>query len=114
MTETAVRGGSLEILSAGIGHLKITFDKSKPDEVERAKNIIDDMLKKRFTILVEHDGTTSRVKKFDPKREVYIVEGQPEPATEGESPASHKKRRKDKEVPMRDSEATAVGRSAGG
>lgn len=113
MTETAVRG-SLEILTSGIGHLKITFDKANPGEVERAKKIIEDMLRQSFTILVEHEGTTSRVKKFDPEREVYIVEGPPEPATEGESPASHKKRRKDKEVPMRESEATAVGRSAGG
>ena len=92
----------LDVLNCARGHLKIEFDKSKPKEIKRAKEIIQDMLRRGYTILVEHDGQTSRVVDFDPDREVYIVQDGP------------KKGGRKKGVPMKKSKATGVGRTAGG
>jgi hypothetical protein len=108
MGELEVFGaGQLDVLSVGHGHLEIKFDESDKDEVEKAKKIITDMIKRGFAIFVHtDDGGTKRVKRFNAKTNCYIIDDTPPDAPAGTS--------KEKEVPTTSSRATAVGRTAGG
>jgi len=87
----------IDVLNTGYGDLELSFDPNKPDEVEKAKQTITDMLKRGYAIFVRQGKETFRVRKFDMDRNVYIV---------GSTPAE--------EVPIAGTRATAVGRSAGG
>ena len=96
---------SLAILNVGEGDTKITFDKDKPGELERARRVVADMLKLGYAILV-HVGETKggkpkyrRATGFDPKHDEYIVT---------DAPAEPVQR-----VPVT-ARAVAVSRSAGG
>lgn len=87
----------IDVLNTGYGDFELRFDPNKPDEVEKAKQTITDMLKRGYAIFVRKGGETYRVRKFDVDRNVYII---------GSTPAE--------EVPVAGTRATAVGRSAGG
>ena len=89
------------MLSTGSGDFEMRFNQDNPEEVQKAKETITDMLRHGYTIFV-HEGegpeaTTKRVRKFDPDKNVYII---------GSTPPE--------EVPVAKARATAVGRSAGG
>ena len=103
--------GLLDILNCGAGHLAIRFEKDNPDEVVKARRIIQDMLRRGYTILVEtEDGGTRRVKRFDPKRDEYIIEElAPAPAVK-KGRGGYKTRR----MAVGTTKATAVGRTGGG
>ena len=94
-SETTLPG--LDVLNTGHGDFELTFDPNKPDDVQKAKETITDMLKRGYAIFVRQGEETFRVRKFDVNRNVYII---------GSTPAE--------EVPMADTRAIAVGRSAGG
>ena len=85
------------MLNTGYGDLEINFDPNKPEEVQKAKETITDMLKRGYAIFVRQGNKTFRVRKFDVDKNVYII---------GSTPAE--------EVPIAETKATAVGRSAGG
>src|SRR5271167_3602660 len=73
------------ILNVGDGDTKISFDKDKPQERDRACRIIQDMLRRGYAILVqagEKDGRPIfyRATDFDPQTAEYIVAGMPEEA----------------------------------
>lgn len=85
------------MLNTGYGDFELRFDPDKPDEVQKAKETITDMLKRGYAIFVRKGEDTFRVRKFDPDKNVYII---------GSTPAE--------EVPIAETKATAVGRSAGG
>ena len=87
----------IDVLNTGYGDLELSFNPDKPDEVEKAKQTITDMLKRGYAIFVKQGKETFRVRKFDVDRNVYII---------GSTPAE--------EVPIAETRATAVGRSAGG
>src|SRR3989442_12762068 len=87
----------IDVLNDGFGDLELSFDPNKPDEVEKAKQTITDMLKRGYAIFVRQGKETFRVRKFDVDKNVYII---------GSTPAE--------EVPIAETRATAVGRSAGG
>ena len=87
----------IDVLNTGFGDFELRFDPDKPEDVEKAKQTITDMLKRGYAIFVQHGSETRRVRKFDPDKNVYII---------GSTPAE--------EVPVAESKATAVGRSAGG
>lgn len=98
--------GTLDILNCGAGHLKLSFDKDKPEEVEKAKTAVQDMLKRGYTIFIEvpdgrcKDGKGLRpVKEFDPATNEYIVE----------APGSSSER-----VPAEKAKASGVAPIAGG
>lgn len=95
--------GYLDVLSIGRGHLRVTFDGEDEGEVERAKGIIEDMLKRGYTILVEEGTELRKVEAFDAATCEYVVR---EPERRGKG----RKRR----VPMRKVKATGIGRTAGG
>ena len=67
-------GPCLEILNAGAGHLKITFAKDDPVERERARRMIVDMLAAGYAIFVHVKDRLVPVRKFDPKRDVYLID----------------------------------------
>lgn len=120
--------GAIGILNVGAGDTKISFDKEKPEERKRAAQIVTDMLRMGYAILVqvgEQDGKPlyMRAESFDPETCEYLIVGLPqaeasEPETDEEtSTAAPKKRgRKPKasRVPAESTRATAVARSAGG
>jgi hypothetical protein len=87
----------IDVLNTGYGDFELSFDPDKPDEVQKAKETITDMLKRGYAIFIRQGEKTCRVRKFDPNRNVYII---------GSTPAE--------EIPIADARATAVGRSAGG
>jgi hypothetical protein len=87
----------IDVLNTGYGDFELSFDPDKPDEVQKAKETITDMLKRGYAIFVRQGDETRRVRKFDADRNVYII---------GSTPAE--------EVPAAETRATAVGRSAGG
>jgi hypothetical protein len=94
-TETSLPG--IDVLNTGFGDFELRFDPNKPDEVQKAKETITDMLKRGYAIFVRQGKETLRVRKFDVDKNVYII---------GSTPAE--------EVPIAETRATAVGRSAGG
>jgi hypothetical protein len=94
-TEQTLPG--IDVLNTGYGDFEMSFDPNKPDDMQKAKETITDMLKRGYAIFVRQGKETYRVRKFDPDRNVYII---------GCTPAE--------EVPITETRATAVGRSAGG
>ncbi len=87
----------IDVLNTGYGDLEVAFNPDRPDEMQKAKETITDMLKRGYAIFVHEGKETRRVRKFDPDKNVYII---------GCTPAE--------EVPIAEVRATAVGRSAGG
>jgi hypothetical protein len=87
----------IDVLNTGYGDFEMHFNPDKPDEVQKAKETITDMLKRGYAIFIRQGGETFRVRKFDANKNVYII---------GSTPAE--------EVPIAETRATAVGRSAGG
>lgn len=103
--------GMLEILSVGKGDIKLTVGGNDPAEIDKARRIIEEMLRKGYGIFVEgKDGKLSRVKRFSPKRMEYVISeviDEPEKARAG-------KRTYERRVPVAGSRAKAIGRTAGG
>jgi hypothetical protein len=94
-TERTLPG--IDVLNTGYGDFELSFDPNKPDEVQKAKETITDMLKRGYAIFVRQGKEYLRVRKFDSDKNIYII---------GSTPAE--------EVPIAETRATAVGRSAGG
>lgn len=94
----------LDVLNCDRGHLSIKFDKDNKNEVERAKDMVEDMLKRGYTIVVEYNGETHRVDKFDRKHGEYLVQDGPKKGKKG----------RPKGIPMQKAKATGIGRTAGG
>ena len=110
--------GQLEVLSVGHGHIRIKFDKDDAVEIERARRIIADMLRRGYVLLVEHDGKMQRVRRFDIKTDEYIVADGPLYAAEVASEPTEQPRRgrksREKRVPLKKGKATGVAPTAGG
>ena len=129
----------LHILNTGHGHMEVNFDNGDPVELERARRIITDMLKRGYLLFIEGaDGVLIKVEGFDEKTSRYIIgdgalhpaseplesePGLPEGATqevEAKTPQVFLQRRagggrKPKSaVPMAKATATAMGPIAGG
>lgn len=101
-------GGQLDVLNVGEGHLKIEIDEDDPEGVAKARRIIEDMLERGYAIFIETARGPRRVRRFMPKRMVYLIDDAPE------NPQSKAERNRTREAPVSSSKATAVGRSAGG
>jgi hypothetical protein len=87
----------IDVLNTGYGDFELRFDPNSPEEVQKAKETITDMLRRGYAIFIRQGKETFRVRKFDPDKSVYII---------GSTPAE--------EIPIAETRATAVGRSAGG
>ena len=103
--------GMLEVLSVGKGDINLSIDPSKPEDVDNARKMIEEMLRKGYGIFLEDSiGRLRRVKKFNPKRMEYVISEVVEYAEE----KPRGKRTRDKAVPVAGSKAKAIGRTAGG
>lgn len=103
--------GMLEVLSIGKGDLKLTLDNGNPEDVEKARQLITEMLRKGYAIYVDTDKGPTRVKRFNPKRMTYIITEVVEPPPEAAAAPAPRQRVR---VPVAGTRATAVGRTAGG
>lgn len=128
--------GEVGILNVGAGDTKLTFDPSKPDEVARSAQIVKDMIRRGFVLLIEvgqdekGEAIYKRAHDFDESTAEYIVAGVNELSTTekahddeeqaGSPPRSRKAaprrggRRKSERVPASSTRAVAVARTAGG
>lgn len=116
--------GMLEVLSVGKGDLKIQIGCEDPKDIEDGRKLIEEMLRKGYSIFVETDSGPSRVKKFNPKRMTYIVSdlgeepspnfASPIPAGGKPAPTTKKRGVVEREIPVRGSRARSIGRTAGG
>lgn len=67
--------GVLDVLQIGRGHLRMTIEEGNGVDVERARRVLEDMMRRGYAIFVEEpDGTTHRVLEFDPERFVYVID----------------------------------------
>lgn len=107
--------GCLDVLNVGSGHLKFAFDKDDAAEVDKAKKVITDMLKRGYMIFVKDGGEQKRVRKFDAAHEEYILE-EPEVIPEPEPVVAERRRGRPsgRRVGMRGAHATGIGPTAGG
>jgi hypothetical protein len=109
--------GMLEVLSIGKGDLKIEVGDSNEDRA-KAQRIIEEMLRKGYTLLVETADGLLKVTKFLPDAMVYVVADTPDvvpAAPEPDLPAKPAAQRRGKRtVPVAGSRTTAIGRTAGG
>lgn len=97
--------GMLEVLSVGKGDIKLTVGGDDPEEIAKAKAIIEEMMSKGYGLFVEGaGGVLRRVKKFNPKKMEYTIS---ELAPSGKGAV-------EKQVPLAGSRAKAIGRTAGG
>ena len=116
--------GELGILNVGAGDTKLSFDPKKPKEVEYAKKVVTDLLRRGFAILVEVGKKNGkplyqRAEGFDPKTCEYIIVGAPEDSDEETeapeaAPKAKTKRKTTRRVAAANTRAVAVARSAGG
>lgn len=117
----------IDILNTGKGHAEIHFDNGDAIEIERAKRIIEDMLRRGYLLFIDgDDGKVVRVESFDAKTGKYIIGdcalyagaeplGPKPDAKPEEAPFTRKRGRPRKgAVAMDTVRATAVGRSSGG
>ena len=135
--------GMLEVLSVGKGDLKIAIGDSNKDRAD-AQRLIEEMLRKGYTLFVETDDGPLKVTRFDPDAMVYVVidtpdvvsdaatrehmrrwadgeESHPGEESDASAPGSAakpeptaKRPRKPRTVPVAGSKTTAIGRTAGG
>ena len=108
--------GHLDILNCHDGHMKLTFEKDDPTEVERAKRVIRDMLRRGYSLFIEHEGRLVPVRSFNEKTACYIIAAGPTDQQESyrEPKKQTKKKSRKKSVPIRKAKATAIAPTAGG
>lgn len=125
--------GSVGILNVGAGDTKLVFDPTKPGESARSAQIVKDMIRRGFVLLIEVGRNEKgpiyqRAHDFDEGTHEYIVAGMANDASEKDSdeqkPSGKKARvrkatprhstKKPQRVPARSTNAIAVARTAGG
>lgn len=125
--------GELSILNVSAGDTKLSFDPSKPDEVKRSCEIVTDMIRRGFVLLIEVGSDEKgpiyrRAHDFNPETAEYIVAGTAADTTTTEietneqeqaSPPKRgrpakKGRRTSQRIPASKSKAIAVAKTAGG
>ena len=114
--------GSLSVLNVGAGDISITFNQHDTGERDKALRMLKDMQKRGYAILVRlDDGTYTRALEIDETHGCYVIQEPEElPATPtgeappSDAPATKRRGRPRKSVPIEKAHATGVARSAGG
>ena len=100
--------GSLSVLNCGRGDLYIQFEKGDRDGMERAREVIQDMLKRGYLLFVQmKDGTLRKVQRFDGRQYAYVL------STGKDSPKPSSSRQMFRR-PLRKTKAYGVAPTAGG
>lgn len=77
-----MNAGSVEILNVLEGDVKISFNAEDPEDIDKAKRIMQDMLKRGYCILIEvgkddqGEALYRRAKAFDPATCEYVIAGE--------------------------------------
>lgn len=121
--------GELSVLNCRAGDLKFSFDSANPIEVERARRVVADMLKRGYALFVDVGGTLRKVTAFDESTNSYIIADGPLYAGDAEPPQSRPStqstltvatqprkpgRPPKKSIPARSHKAIAIAPTAGG
>lgn len=104
--DVSIEEGTLCILNVSAGDIKVSFNKDIPEEVEHARQIIEDMFKRGYSVLVAWGDGWRRATKFIASRDSYIVETREE--KDGKSEIVKK------EVPAKKTRAVGIAPTAGG
>ena len=99
--ESAV--AELSVLSIGDGDMRLSFDSADENEVARAQDVVEDMLKRGYQIFVEVDGKLERAVAFDRQKNEYVIRERVKGKPGRKKGVSAKRHR-----------ATGVARTAGG
>lgn len=72
--------GEVGILNVGAGDTKLSFDPAKPDDAKRSAQIVRDMIRRGFVLLIEIGRNDKgpiyqRAHDFDPETHEYIIAG---------------------------------------
>lgn len=112
----------LSVLNCTMGDMKFSFDSKDPQEVERARRCVQDMLKRGYILFVETPKGLRKVTGFNAKNDTYIVadgpEAQPQETTDVQdsktkaAPAARKTR--GRPIAAKGAKATAIAPTAGG
>lgn len=116
--------GTLEVLNCGEGDIEIVITENNPIEIERARRIITDMLRRGYALFIHGPGDNLvRVRRFKADTLTYVIADRPEtetvplPSSEPASlppPKRGRGRPRPREIKATETKATVVGRSAGG
>jgi hypothetical protein len=105
----------LSVLNCTMGDMKFSFDSDDPQEVERARRCVRDMLKRGYILFVETTKGLRKVTGFNAKNDTYIIADGPQatetPDAKSETPKAKTCR---STVPARGAKATAIAPTAGG
>lgn len=109
-----MQAGELAILNCTDGDTRISFNSNDPDEVERARAVVEDMLRRGYCISVVVGDKMERAVDFDPSKDEYIVEkSTPKQHAKPESETPSKKRSIHRRS-AKEHGAVSVGMTAGG
>jgi hypothetical protein len=103
--------GTLDVLNVNAGDLNLSFNTNDPEETAKARRVVEDMLSRGYTILVQWGDRWRRVTKFYPKRDTYQIEV---PDEQDQEEKTTKKKIRRVEVPARKTKATGIAPTAGG
>lgn len=111
-------GSKIEIdaLSTGAGDIKLCWNANDPMEVERAKRVVEDMLKRGYALFIQDGEKLIKVRKFDKKKGEYLIatNAQIDPVKAEKVTAARPKDPPVEAVKMSKAKVVAVGRTAGG
>ncbi len=113
-TEPQPTEGEISILSVGRGDIKINFASDNPEEVEHAKSVIMDMLKRGYMLFVNINGKHARVKDFDPSTNEYILKIDKRSKLWRDRDGKNNDKSTTKRVPANKVSGTAVAPTSGG
>lgn len=117
--------GSLSILNVGEGDIHITFNNNDAAETEKAISMLQDMQRRGYAILVQlPDNTYVRAQKIDASTGSYIVQipeastastSSDDSANEEKKPVrGRSKKSETQKLPIAQTHAVGIARSAGG
>lgn len=119
-----MKPGEIGILNVGAGDTKLTFDPTKPEERKHAANVVGEMIRLGYAIMVktgEKDGRPmyQRASAFDQDTCEYLIVDSPEPVTMPKSKGptmarSRGRKRETVRLPAARTHAVSIARSAGG
>lgn len=94
----------IDVLSIAKGDMRLVLTSTTDEERAKSTKVIEDLFKAGYTIFVETDAGLRRVKKYNPKRQTYVIVDTP--STTASKPT--------KEIPAKGTRTKAVGATAGG
>lgn len=121
--------GEVGILNVGAGDTKLVFDNSNPTETAKSAQIVQDMIRRGYVLLIEIGRDDKgpmyrRAHDFDPETCEYIIAGtiteqdqkHDEPKNKAVSavPPRRRKGKEETRIPASKTSAVAVARTAGG